>query len=84
MPKRQKLLPPSKERKCLRQIVMSHPAAVKNSADAVAALGDIDILVNNAGHNITEPFEDISETSFERMLNVHVKGIFMTQSVYAT
>ena len=63
---------------------VSSPAAVKKFyADAVAALGDIDILVNNAGHNITEPFEDISETSFERMLNVHVKGtFFMTQSVY--
>lgn len=63
---------------------VSSPAAVKKFyADAVAALGDIDILVNNAGHNITEPFEDISEASFERMLNVHVKGtFFMTQSVY--
>lgn len=52
-------------------------------ADAVSAIGDIDILVNNAGHNITEPFEDISEESFERMLHVHVKGtFFMTQNVY--
>ena len=52
----------------------------KNAKDA---LGDIDILVNNAGHNITEAFEDISEESFERMLNVHVKGtFFMTQTVY--
>jgi 3-oxoacyl-[acyl-carrier protein] reductase len=51
--------------------------------NAKAALGDVDILVNNAGHNITESFEDISEESFERMLNVHVKGtFFMTQTVY--
>lgn len=51
--------------------------------NAKNALGDIDILVNNAGHNITEAFEDISEESFERMLNVHVKGtFFMTQTVY--
>jgi 3-oxoacyl-[acyl-carrier protein] reductase len=49
----------------------------------VKALGDVDILVNNAGHNITEVFEDISEESFERMLNVHVKGtFFMTQAVF--
>ena len=48
-----------------------------------AALGDIDILVNNAGHNITEAFEDISEESFDRMLDVHVKGtFFMAQTVY--
>ena len=46
-------------------------------------LGDIDILVNNAGHNITENFEDISEESFDRMLNVHVKGtFFMAQTAY--
>lgn len=46
-------------------------------------MGDIDILVNNAGHNITENFEEISEESFDRMLNVHVKGtFFMTQAVY--
>ena len=52
-------------------------------SSAKAALGDVDILVNNAGHNITEAFEDISEESFERMLNVHVKGtFFMTQTVY--
>ena len=40
-------------------------------------------MVNNAGHNITENFEEISEESFDRMLNVHVKGtFFMTQAVY--
>jgi 3-oxoacyl-[acyl-carrier protein] reductase len=40
-------------------------------------------LVNNAGHNITENFEDISEDSFDRMLNVHVKGtFFMAQTAY--
>jgi 3-oxoacyl-[acyl-carrier protein] reductase len=52
-------------------------------SESVKALGDVDILVNNAGHNITEVFEDISEESFERMLNVHVKGtFFMTQAVF--
>jgi len=52
-------------------------------AGAKAALGEIDILVNNAGHNITEAFEDISEESFDRMLDVHVKGtFFMAQTVY--
>ncbi len=51
--------------------------------DAVSALGDIHILVNNAGHNVTERFEDITESSFDRMHAVHVKGtFFMTQAVY--
>lgn len=45
-------------------------------SEAVKSLGDVDILVNNAGHNVTEVFEEISEESFERMLNVHVKGTF--------
>lgn len=50
---------------------------------AKAALGDIDILVNNAGHNITEAFDEISEASFDRMLNVHVKGtFFLAQTAY--
>ena len=58
-------------------------AAQRLVAEAVSELRGIDILVNNAGHNITESFEDISEESFERMLNVHVKGtFFMTQTVY--
>ena len=63
---------------------VSSPAAVRDFyAKAVAALGQIDILVNNAGHNITEAFEDISEESYDRMIDVHVKGtFFMTQSVY--
>ncbi|MEX0303107.1 MAG: SDR family NAD(P)-dependent oxidoreductase [Leisingera sp.] len=52
-------------------------------ASAKATLGDIDILVNNAGHNITEAFTDISEESFSRMIDVHVKGtFFMAQTVY--
>ena len=63
---------------------VSSIAAIKSFySEAVAALGNVDILVNNAGHNITENFEDISEESFERMLNVHVKGtFFFTQTVY--
>lgn len=52
-------------------------------AKAKAELGEIDILVNNAGHNISEPFESISEESFDRMIDVHVKGtFFMAQTVY--
>ena len=50
---------------------------------ATALAGPVSILVNNAGHNITESFEDISEESFDRMIDVHVKGtFFMTQSAY--
>lgn len=63
---------------------VSSVSAIKDFyAGATAALGDIDILVNNAGHNITEAYEDISEESFSRMIDVHVKGtFFMAQTVY--
>jgi 3-oxoacyl-[acyl-carrier protein] reductase len=63
--------------------VSSPKAVAAFYASAVKALGDVSILVNNAGHNITERFEDITEESYDRMLDVHVKGtFFMTQSVY--
>ncbi len=63
---------------------VSSPAEIRGFyAGVKAALGEVDILVNNAGHNITEAFEDITEASFDRMLDVHVKGtFFMTQTVY--
>ena len=63
---------------------VSSVSAIKEFYNAAKAeLGDIDILVNNAGHNITEAFEDISEESFDRMLDVHVKGtFFMAQTAY--
>ena len=63
---------------------VSSTSSIQSFYDAaVSVLGPIDVLVNNAGHNITEAFEEISEESFERMLNVHVKGtFFMCQAVY--
>ncbi len=63
---------------------VSSPKNVKAFYEAARkALGEIDILVNNAGHNITERFEDITEESFDRMIDVHLKGtFFMTQAVY--
>ena len=72
-------------RKCYAaECDVSSPAAIKQFySDAVDTLGPIDILVNNAGHNISESFEDISEESFDRMVDVHLKGtFFFTQTVY--
>jgi 3-oxoacyl-[acyl-carrier protein] reductase len=52
-------------------------------AEAMQALGPIDILFNNAGMNIRKPFEDYSEAEFDRLMAVHVKGMFfMAQAVY--
>jgi 3-oxoacyl-[acyl-carrier protein] reductase len=42
-----------------------------------AAIGDVDILVNNAGISGREArFCDIDEQSFDRMMNIHVRGAF--------
>ena len=45
--------------------------------------GPIDILFNNAGMNIRKPFEDYTEAEFDRIIAVHLKGMFfMAQAVY--
>jgi 3-oxoacyl-[acyl-carrier protein] reductase len=53
------------------------------AAETAAALGPVDILFNNAGINIRKKFEDYSEADFDRIVAVHVKGMFfMAQAVY--
>ena len=50
---------------------------------AAQALGPIDILLNNAGMNIRKPFEAYTEAEFDRLIAVHLKGMFfMAQAVY--
>jgi 3-oxoacyl-[acyl-carrier protein] reductase len=45
--------------------------------------GPVDILFNNAGMNIRKPFEAYSEAEFDRIVGVHLKGMFfMAQAVY--
>ncbi len=54
------------------------------AAAAEAELGPCDILVNNAGINLRGAFEDVTEQTYDRMIDVHVKGMFfMAQHVYA-
>jgi 3-oxoacyl-[acyl-carrier protein] reductase len=49
----------------------------------VASLPPIDILFNNAGSNIRRPFEDVTEEDYDRVVDVHLKGMFfMAQAVY--
>ncbi len=58
-------------------------AARAFARDAAAALGPIDILFNNAGMNIRKPFEQYTEAEFDRVVDVHLKGMFfMAQAVY--
>lgn len=39
--------------------------------------GRLDILVNNAGVVLVQPFEEITEEQFDRVVNVNLKGIFL-------
>jgi 3-oxoacyl-[acyl-carrier protein] reductase len=51
--------------------------------DVAEEFGPIDILFNNAGMNIRKKFEDYTETDYDRILDVHMKGMFfMAQAVY--
>lgn len=45
---------------------------------AIEALPALDVLVNNAGMNIPQPFVEISEENFDRVLNLNVRAMFMT------
>ena len=41
-----------------------------------------DFLVNNAGFGLNQPFIEITEDSFDRLFNIHVKGVFfLTQKL---
>jgi NAD(P)-dependent dehydrogenase (short-subunit alcohol dehydrogenase family) len=42
----------------------------------------IDFLVNNAGIGIHKPFAETSEAEFDRLMNIHFKGVFfLTQTL---
>jgi glucose 1-dehydrogenase len=42
----------------------------------VAQLGRLDILVNNAGIEIKQPFLDVTEENYDRVMAVNLKGAF--------
>ena len=67
-----------------RSLDVADTAATRAFAtEAAAALGPIDILFNNAGMNIRKPFEAYTEEEFDRIITVHLKGMFfMAQAVY--
>lgn len=44
--------------------------------EAKATFGDIDILVNNAGFSEQKLFTDITESDWDRIFNLNVKGMF--------
>lgn len=52
--------------------------------DVVAEFGQIDILVNNAGVVQTKPMLDLSETEWNRVINVNQRGMFFCLQAVAT
>lgn len=55
---------------------------LKNILHDVWATSTFDYLVNNAGSGIRKSFADTSEADFDRMMNVHLKGVFfLTQTL---
>jgi 3-oxoacyl-[acyl-carrier protein] reductase len=53
--------------------------AIKNAvAKAVTAFGSLDILINNAGTAIPKPFEEATIEEFDHVLNLNVRGVFIT------
>ena len=52
--------------------------SIKSCADAVLAdFGRIDVLVNCAGINKREGFLDVDEETYDRIMNVNLKGVFL-------
>ncbi|MFD0915165.1 SDR family NAD(P)-dependent oxidoreductase [Pseudahrensia aquimaris] len=52
-------------------------------ASAIDKFGDIDVLVNNAGIVIGGDFLDLSESDFDKVLRVNLKGAFMCSQAAA-
>jgi len=67
-----------------RSLDIADIEASRDFANAAAReFGPIDILFNNAGMNIRKPFEAYTEAEFDRIISVHLKGMFfMAQAVY--
>jgi 3-oxoacyl-[acyl-carrier protein] reductase len=67
-----------------RSLDVANVSATKAFAQMVEAeFGPVDVLLNNAGMNIRKLFHEYTEDDFDRLMAVHLKGMFfMAQAVY--
>jgi len=63
--------------------VASRASIGRMVADVVSRWGGIDILVNNAGVFDMAPIVEVTESSFDKIFAVNVKGLFFTMQAVA-
>lgn len=52
--------------------------------DAAESLGGVDVMVNNAGILYLKDFLDVSETEYNQLMDVNVKGVFFGTQIAAS
>jgi glucose 1-dehydrogenase len=67
-------------------IIRANLGTVSEVRDLVAqsaeALGGLDVLVNNAGIEKHAPFWEVTESDFDAVLNVNLKGVFFAAQAF--
>ncbi|MCL5736579.1 MAG: glucose 1-dehydrogenase [Actinobacteria bacterium] len=58
--------------------VASRATIERLAEEAISAFGRIDILVNNAGTACTKPAEELTEEDWDLVIDVDLKGVFLT------
>lgn len=51
--------------------------------EKIGGLERVDVLVNNAGTNAPEPFVDVSEENYDRVMGLNVKSLFVVSQIVA-